>query len=101
MTAIGVTANGHHRRLSPMARRFARFSVDCCTSQPFWASSGLPAAGHLSDCVGRKRMYVIGRAYVGVFDFIYFALLDTQMPTLLALCFTSTYRTVQCRIDKS
>jgi MFS family permease len=60
----------------------------------------VPAAGHLSDCVGRKRMYVIGRAYVGVFDFIYFALLDTKMPALLALCFMSMHRTVQRQIDK-
>ena len=32
-------------------------------------------AGHLSDRIGRKRMYMIGSVFVGIFGFIYFALL--------------------------
>jgi MFS family permease len=42
-------------------------------------------AGHLSDRVGRKNMYMIGCSFVGIFGFIYFALLDTQVPALMFL----------------
>jgi metabolite-proton symporter len=37
----------------------------------------IPLFGHISDRIGRKRMYVIGAATVGVFGFIYFGMLDT------------------------
>jgi len=40
-------------------------------------------AGHLSDRIGRKRMYIIGCVFVAVFGFIYFALLDTKVPALI------------------
>jgi MFS family permease len=40
-------------------------------------------AGHLSDRIGRKNMYMIGCVFVGVFGFIYFALLDTKVPALI------------------
>jgi MFS family permease len=40
-------------------------------------------AGTLSDRVGRKNMYMIGCVFVGVFGFIYFALLDTKVPALV------------------
>ncbi len=40
----------------------------------------IPYSGYLSDRIGRKRMYLIGAAAMGVFGFIYFALLDTMMP---------------------
>ena len=43
----------------------------------------VPMAGHLSDRIGRKRMYTIGSVFVGVFGFIYFALLDTKVPALI------------------
>ena len=43
----------------------------------------VPVAGHLSDRIGRKRMYTIGSVFVGVFGFIYFALLDTKVPALI------------------
>jgi MFS family permease len=39
-----------------------------------------PLSGHISDRIGRKRMYLIGAATVGVFGFIYFAMLNTAMP---------------------
>ena len=41
----------------------------------------IPLCGHLSDRIGRKRMYMIGAAVTGVFGFVYFALLDTAIPT--------------------
>jgi MFS family permease len=45
----------------------------------------IPIFGHLSDRIGRKRMYMIGAAAVGVFGFVYFALLDTMAPGLIFL----------------
>ena len=42
-------------------------------------------AGHLSDRIGRKRMYIIGCIFVAVFGFIYFAMLDTKVPALMFL----------------
>jgi MFS family permease len=40
----------------------------------------IPIAGHLSDRIGRKRMYLIGAAVTAVFGFVYFALLNTMIP---------------------
>ena len=42
-------------------------------------------AGHLSDRVGRKNMYIIGCVFMGIFGFVYFALLDTKIPGLIFL----------------
>jgi len=41
----------------------------------------VPIAGYLSDRIGRKRMYLIGSVAMGVYGFIYFALLNTRMPS--------------------
>src|SRR5215475_11412610 len=43
----------------------------------------VPIAGHLSDRIGRKRMYAIASVSVGIFGFVYFALLDTKIPALI------------------
>jgi MFS family permease len=43
----------------------------------------IPFAGHLSDRIGRKNMYLIGAAVMGVFGFIYFAMVDTTNPALV------------------
>jgi MFS family permease len=40
----------------------------------------VPIFGHLSDRIGRKRMYMIGAALMGGFGFVYFALLNTAVP---------------------
>src|SRR5215831_2445385 len=45
----------------------------------------IPLAGHLSDRIGRKRMYIIGAAATGVIGFVYFALLNTTVPILVFL----------------
>jgi MFS family permease len=42
-----------------------------------------PLAGHISDRIGRKRMYLIGVGAIGVFSFIYFALLNTAIPAVI------------------
>ncbi len=39
-----------------------------------------PLAGHISDRIGRKRMYLIGAVTTGVFAFLYFALMNTMVP---------------------
>ena len=43
----------------------------------------LPLAGHISDLIGRKRMYLIGAVTMGIFGFIYFALLNTMIPAVI------------------
>jgi MFS family permease len=37
----------------------------------------IPLSGYISDLIGRKRMYIIGAATMGVFGFAYFGMLDT------------------------
>jgi metabolite-proton symporter len=43
----------------------------------------IPFFGHLSDRVGRKRMYMLGAVLTGIFGFVYFALLQTRVPGLV------------------
>jgi MFS family permease len=40
-------------------------------------------AGYLSDVVGRKNMFMFGCVVMGIFGFIYFAMLDTMNPTII------------------
>jgi MFS family permease len=43
----------------------------------------IPLAGHISDRIGRKRMYLIGAVTMGLFSFVYFALLNTAIPAVI------------------
>jgi MFS family permease len=43
----------------------------------------IPLSGWVSDRVGRKRMYLIGAVSVGVFGFIYFAMMNSLAPGLV------------------
>jgi MFS family permease len=45
----------------------------------------IPISGHVSDKIGRKTMYLIGAATMGVFGFIYFGLVDTAAPVAIFL----------------
>jgi MFS family permease len=45
----------------------------------------IPVSGHLSDLIGRKRMYLIGAVGTGIFGFIYFAMLNTMVPAWIFL----------------
>src|ERR1700733_1415585 len=41
----------------------------------------IPLSGHISDLIGRKKMYLIGAATTGVFGFLYFGMVDTAIPS--------------------
>jgi MFS family permease len=45
----------------------------------------IPFFGHLSDRLGRKRVYMLGAAVTGLYFFGYFAMLDTRTPALVFL----------------
>jgi MFS family permease len=40
----------------------------------------IPLAGHISDRIGRRNMYLIGAAATGLFGFLYFGMLDSAAP---------------------
>jgi MFS family permease len=41
----------------------------------------IPLSGHISDKIGRRKMYLIGAATTGLFGFLYFGMLDTALPS--------------------
>jgi metabolite-proton symporter len=43
----------------------------------------IPLFGHISDRIGRKTMYMLGAVTVGVFGFVYFAMLETGSLELI------------------
>jgi metabolite-proton symporter len=45
----------------------------------------IPLSGHISDRIGRRKMYLLGAATVGVFGFIYFGMVDSAVPWLVFL----------------
>jgi MFS family permease len=50
-----------------------------------------PLAGHISDRIGRKRMYLIGAVTTGVFAFIYFAMMNSMVPGLIFLAIVLSF----------
>ncbi|MFL5041737.1 MAG: MFS transporter [Xanthobacteraceae bacterium] len=45
----------------------------------------IPLFGHLSDVIGRKKMYMIGATTCGLFGFLYFGMLDAGSLALIFL----------------
>jgi MFS family permease len=43
----------------------------------------IPLSGHISDRIGRKKMYMIGAVVTGIFGFIYFGMIGTAVPALV------------------
>jgi metabolite-proton symporter len=43
----------------------------------------IPLSGHISDQIGRRKMYLIGAATTGLFGFLYFAMLASGSPALV------------------
>ncbi len=41
----------------------------------------IPLFGHISDLIGRRKMYLIGVVSVGLFGFLYFGMVDTAIPS--------------------
>ena len=41
----------------------------------------IPLAGHISDKIGRRNMYLIGVVAMGLFGFLYFGMVDTAIPS--------------------
>ena len=43
----------------------------------------IPLSGHISDRIGRRKMYMIGAAVTGLFGFLYFGMVDTAIPSVV------------------
>ena len=50
----------------------------------------VPLFGHLSDVIGRRRMYAIGVVLTGLFAFPYFGLLNTRSGVLVLLAIVAS-----------
>ncbi len=45
----------------------------------------IPVFGHLSDRIGRRKMYLIGSVVTAVFGFVYFAMINTGVAGVIVL----------------
>jgi MFS family permease len=41
----------------------------------------IPLSGHISDRIGRRKMYLIGVVVMGLYGFLYFGMVDTAIPS--------------------
>ena len=41
----------------------------------------IPISGHISDLIGRRKMYLIGVVAIGLFGFLYFGMVDSAIPS--------------------
>jgi len=65
-----------------MSRNMILSAVLVASASEFLA---IPLFGHLSDRIGRRRMFIIGSVVTGAFGFLYFALLGTGNQGLIFL----------------
>jgi MFS family permease len=63
-----------------MDRNFILSAVIAAACVSFFT---IPIAGHISDKIGRKNMYLIGVVAMGLFGFLYFGMVDTATPALV------------------
>jgi MFS family permease len=63
-----------------MDRNFILTAVCAAACVSFFT---IPLAGHASDLIGRKKMYLIGVVVMGLFGFLYFGMVDTAIPALV------------------
>ena len=63
-----------------MDRNFILAAVMAAACVSFFT---IPLAGHWSDLIGRKKMYLIGVVVMGIFGFVYFGMVDTAVPALV------------------
>jgi MFS family permease len=63
-----------------MDRNFILTAVCAAACVSFFT---IPLAGHASDLIGRKKMYLIGVVVMGLFGFLYFGMVDTAVPALV------------------
>ena len=61
-----------------MSRNFVLTAVMAAACLSFVS---IPLAGHISDRIGRRKMYMIGVVAVGLFGFLYFGMVDTAVPS--------------------
>jgi metabolite-proton symporter len=61
-----------------MSRDFILTAVLAASFVSFFS---IPLFGHISDRIGRKKMYLIGTTACGLFAFLYFGMLDTAIPS--------------------
>jgi MFS family permease len=59
------------------SRNFLLVSVLAASLLSFFT---IPFAGHLSDRIGRRRLYLIGVLVMGIFGFLYYGMLDKATP---------------------
>ncbi|MFG1679741.1 MFS transporter [Nonomuraea sp. NPDC049269] len=65
-----------------MSRTFAFAAVSAAAAVELFA---IPYFGHLSDRIGRRRIYLIGAALLAVIAFPYYALLNTGIAVVILL----------------
>jgi MFS family permease len=65
-----------------VSRDLLLIAVLCASLVSFFT---IPFSGHLSDRLGRKRVYMTGALLTGIYGFIYFALLNTGATALVFL----------------
>jgi len=65
-----------------MERNFILSAVVVAACVSFFT---IPISGHISDLIGRRKMYLIGVVTMGVFGFLYFAMMDPATPALVFL----------------
>jgi metabolite-proton symporter len=63
-----------------VSRDFLLVAVLCAAVLSFIT---IPLSGHISDRIGRKRMYMIGAVVTGIFGFVYFGMVNTGSLVLI------------------